>query len=328
MCSEGAAITLPSGDIIFGTTNGYYVVERNKLMSNNAAMYKLRFTDFWIDDELQSPNLTSLYDYYVPDSKRVELPSHKSSFAIRFVSLNYQLQHRVHYQYMLEGYDTDWINADKTRIASYSGVPSGDYKFIVKAFLLESPDKYDIRELEIIVPPLFLFSTSAVWVYMLLVALVGLALLFWQQKRIRERMKRKTVKTVVHTDNDKLDVSQNIFLVQFEAWLENHYSEHKLAFDSFLQNQSMSRADFEDELKKAAKKSPREFLTDYRLEKAKQMLHNTSDSVADISFDTGFDDPVQFNRLFVNKTGMTPSQYRDHCRQTDSGATDDYEIIS
>ncbi len=327
MISEGAALVLPNGNILFGTTNGYYVVDRDKLMSNNAAMYKLRFTDFWVDGELQSPNLTNLYDYYVPDSKHVELPSHLSSFAIRFVSLNYQLQHRVHYQYMLEGYDPEWVNADKTRTASYENVPSGTYKFVVKAFLLESPEKYDIKELEIIVPPMFFFSSGAIWLYMLLVAGIGLGLLFWRQKLMREKMRRMKVNTVVQTDNGDLDMTQNIFLVQLEAWLENHYSEHQMTFDAFLLNQGMSRADFEDELRSATKKTPREFLNDYRLEKAKKMLEQTTDNVADISFNSGFSDPVQFNRLFSVKTGMTPSQYRDKHHENASGPTDAYEVI-
>ena len=50
---------------------------------------------------------------------------------------------------MLEGYDKDWRNAEKDRTATYFDVPSGTYVFKVKAFLLESPDKYDIRSIEV-----------------------------------------------------------------------------------------------------------------------------------------------------------------------------------
>lgn len=322
MCSEGAALMLPSGNILFGTTSGYYVVDRNKLMSNNAAVFKLRLTGFWVNGELQSPRLTNLYDYYVPESKMVKLPSHNSSFALRFASLNYQLQHRVHYQYMLEGYDHDWRNAGPDRMASYENVPAGEYRFQVRAFMLESPDKYDMKEIVIIIPPMFIFSSGATWVYMFLVAAGGLLLLFWSQRRIRQQTKRQRGKS--KTEGESAEPSA--FIAKLEKWLEKHYAEPKLTLDTFMEQQGINRADFEDSVRSFTKKSPREFLTDFRIGKARQMLEQTTDSVADISFNTGFTDPMQFNRLFTERTGMTPSQYRDHSHQEDN-TTDEYEVI-
>ena len=176
--SEGGAITLGNGDVLFGTVDGYYVVDRKKLMNSTGSLLKLQITDFFIGDQEQSPRLNDTYDYYVPISKRVEIPNYNDNFAFRFAALNYQLQHRVHYQYMLEGYDDDWRNADKDRIAYYSDVPAGTYTFKVKAFLLESPDKYDLRSIEVVVPSFFL-SSAALWVYiaMGLVLIVLLAII-------------------------------------------------------------------------------------------------------------------------------------------------------
>ena len=184
MCSEGAATMMGDNIILFGTINGYYVIDRKKLVNNNASLLKLRITDFWINDELQSPRLNDYYDFYVPDSREITLHSHSAHIALRFASLNYQLQHRVHYQYMLAGYDQKWRNADKTRIASYPGLPTGTYTFKVKALLLESPEWADIKEITIIVPPHFLLSTNAIWLYMLIATIISLWLLFWKQKKI------------------------------------------------------------------------------------------------------------------------------------------------
>ena len=57
-------------------------------------------------------------------------------------------------------------NADVSRIATYSDVPAGTYTFKVKAFLLESPDKYDIKTITVMVPPYLLASTMALWIYL------------------------------------------------------------------------------------------------------------------------------------------------------------------
>ncbi len=205
MLSEGAAITTGNGNVLFGTLDGYYSVDRKKLTNSTGSLLRLRITDFWLDDELQSPRLNNTFDYYVPESKRVVLPEHGNQFAFRFTALNYQLQHRMHYQYKLDGYDHDWQNAEKSRIATYSGIPAGTYKFQVKAFLLESPDAYDMRTIEVVVPPYFLLSSAAVWIYMIIIAAILLFLLWHYQERLR---KDATKPTGTGTSDDSLDTSE------------------------------------------------------------------------------------------------------------------------
>ena len=182
MMSEGGAITLENDDILFGTINGYYIVDRNKLMAEKGSLLKLQITDFFINGELQSPRLNDNYDFYVPMARRIKLPSHGSSFSFRFAAMNYALQHRVHYQYMLEGYEKDWHNAGKDRIATYDDLPAGTYTFKVKAFLLESPDKFDLRTVEIEVPAFSgITQTTLLWV--VLIAIAAMALFMWFRKR-------------------------------------------------------------------------------------------------------------------------------------------------
>ena len=188
MCSEGSAIMAGKGKILFGTLNGYYTVDRKKLKNSTGSLLKLRITDFYLNDELQSPRLNDSYDYYVPEAKRVIIPSHNTLFSFRFAALNYQLQHRVVYQYKLDGYDKEWQNADKLRKANYTDVPAGTYKFQVKAFLLESPEAYDLRTIEVVIPPYFIFSSTAVWIYMLIFAAALLYGLGWYQERLRKQL--------------------------------------------------------------------------------------------------------------------------------------------
>ena len=187
MCSEGSAIMAEGGSILIGTLNGYYTIDRKKLKNERGSLLKLRITDFYLNDELQSPRLNQTFDYYVPENRRVVLPSHGDEFAFRFAALNYQLQHRIVYQYKLEGYDHDWVNADKSRMASYRGLAAGTYRFQAKAFLLESPEAYDVRTIEVVVPPSFLLSPTAIWIYMVLLAIGMLYGLWWYQERLRKR---------------------------------------------------------------------------------------------------------------------------------------------
>lgn len=324
MCSEGAAITMGNGDILFGTLCGYYKVERSKLVNTTGNILKLRITDFWLDDELQSPRFNDTYDYYVPDSRVVELPSHNSFFTFRFASLNYQLQHRVHYQYLLEGYDHSWNNANKSLEASYSNLPTGHYRFMVKAFLLEAPEKYDMREVEIIVPPAFFLSTNAVWLYMIVIAALGIWVMFWRQRAIAKVVNMNMLQGKPQTFNYMQEEDVDFIRLQNE-YLEVHISDPMLSPDELIEVSGMSSDDYQQLLYQVTHKTPREFINDYRLKLATSMLEGTDDSIADIVFKCGYTDVSAFKRMLMSKIGMLPSQYRDQYRKSLSAETADTE---
>ena len=183
MISEGGAITLENDDILFGTINGYYIVDRNKLMAEKGSLLKLQITDFFVNGELQSPRFNDNYDFYAPMARRIKLPINSKSFGFRFAAMNYALQHRVHYQYMLEGYEDDWHNAEKNRIATYDKLKAGTYTFKVKAFLLESPEKFDLRTVEVVVPAFTGYGQAMYWI----IGLVVLAMLLWVWFRKRHK---------------------------------------------------------------------------------------------------------------------------------------------
>ena len=186
MCSESAAITTSDGKILFGTMYGFYTVDRTKLKTSTGSLLRLRITDFFLDDELMSPRLDSTFNKYIPETMQVELPKSGSTIAFRFAALHYSLQHRIQYQYMMEGLDDDWQNADKTRTATYENMPYGEYTFKVKAFLLESPEAYDMRTVRVVVPPPFLLSATAIWIYLGLIVVLGAGFGLWYRNRKRQ----------------------------------------------------------------------------------------------------------------------------------------------
>ena len=57
-------------------------------------------------------------------------------------------------------------------------------------------------------------------------------------------------------------------------------------------------------------KTPIEFLTTYRLERACVFLINTTSSITDIALNTGFYDASYFVKVFKKHKGMTPKKYR------------------
>ncbi|MBP3333018.1 MAG: helix-turn-helix transcriptional regulator [Clostridia bacterium] len=54
----------------------------------------------------------------------------------------------------------------------------------------------------------------------------------------------------------------------------------------------------------------RKYINLYRIDNAKERLINTSDSIASIALESGFQSIRNFNRVFLSYTGMTPADYR------------------
>lgn len=67
-------------------------------------------------------------------------------------------------------------------------------------------------------------------------------------------------------------------------------------------------------MQRAIGQGPIEYLTRYRIEQARRILENSSDTISQIAMDTGFYDASHFIRVFKQCTGITPGQYRKMLR--------------
>ena len=310
MCSEGAAVCLPNDDVIFGTVDGYYLVERKKLVNDNASMLKLHITDFFINDELVTPRNNSEYDYYVPESKKVVLPHHNMTFGFRFAAMNYQLQHRIHYQYMLEGFDHEWQNTNDLRMAHYANVPTGKYRFVVKAFLLESPDKFDMRSIEVEIPPHFMLTKKAIWIYMALALALGLGLMFWRENHIRKKLSKMKILKMGPQQMAFADEGDYNFVKAQYDWLEQHYADANLTTDDLVTQAGMSRTEYHTRLKKLTEFSPKEFIADFRAQKGYNPADRREPQAAE-----------------ATQTAETAGPTAENPKPEEQN-TDDYEIIT
>ena len=75
---------------------------------------------------------------------------------------------------------------------------------------------------------------------------------------------------------------------------------------------NMSEVSFSRFLKKRTGKNYIEYLNDIRLGFASRFLVNSNRTIAEISFDCGFNNLSNFNRLFKKRKGHTPKEFRDN----------------
>lgn len=73
---------------------------------------------------------------------------------------------------------------------------------------------------------------------------------------------------------------------------------------------NMSANYLSDLLKIETGKSAKDHIHEYVIKEAKNLLLMSNDNVSEIAYQLGFKYPQHFSKLFKNKTGMSPSEYR------------------
>jgi AraC-like DNA-binding protein len=106
-------------------------------------------------------------------------------------------------------------------------------------------------------------------------------------------------------------------ITQIENILTKYFAETKLKEQGlptvkFLaENVNLSPSYLSDLLKKETGKNAQEHIHFYLIEEAKNYLINTEKNINEIAYSLGFEYPQYFNKLFKQKTGNTPMEYRN-----------------
>ncbi len=105
-------------------------------------------------------------------------------------------------------------------------------------------------------------------------------------------------------------------LERFEHLLDEYISSKKIELDGLpsvgfcAEQLNISSKYFGDLIKKETGKSALEFIQFKILDTAKERLFDSSKSISEIAYELGFKYPQHFTRLFKQKVGVTPMEYR------------------
>lgn len=164
---EGSAMRTQNGELWLGCREGVLTFNPEKLeVSDNE--YKTYIVDFKISNKdlrtfKDKPVITESIKY----TDALTLDYDQSMFTLEFAALNYANQNRVSYRYILEGYEKEWHDNGKNRIASYTNVPPGRYTFRVQSLDEANPDLLSARTLGITILPPWWKSGWAYGIYIL-----------------------------------------------------------------------------------------------------------------------------------------------------------------
>ncbi|WP_167668070.1 sensor histidine kinase [Mucilaginibacter gossypiicola] len=176
----------PHGNLYAGGTNFYIEFNPANIgkIENEPDVY---FTDFKIFNTSYS---------YLLENKTIRLNHNQNYFSLEFSAPEYSSNH-MHYDYILEGVDKDWVDADKRNYASYSNLAGGRYLFKVRASNWNGSAVNKFASIIIVISPPFWRTW---WFYTLIILIIGPLCYLFYRYRVNDFLKRQSIRNGIAQD--------------------------------------------------------------------------------------------------------------------------------
>ena len=338
-----SAIKDAAGTIYLGSEAGLI-----EMIANNTETHyhgHLTFTKLMVDNQ----DAIAGSEYLEEDisvAKSIYLKEGHRSFSIDFSALDFGYEMQGVYSYRLKGFDDNWeVLKPGQHSVRYSALPAGSYTFEVKYKSVQMAGEGDTISIDVIVKPYFWRS----WWFRLLLSILFVATLIyiynrWMaivkrreaeqlynpirkvleesedprqlQTRIQnildnqERYKKSVTKSV-EADREEVMKSTKPFMERVMEIMENHYMDSEFGVQEFCDALGMSRSVASKHLNAEAGLPVGQFIRNYRLNMAKEMLSSKSGNrnITEIAYAVGFNDPKYFTRCFTKMFGTNPSSW-------------------
>ena len=103
---------------------------------------------------------------------------------------------------------------------------------------------------------------------------------------------------------------ENAFVLKVRGIVEAHLNDADLDVERLCREVGMSNSNLHRKLTALTGHSANHFIRYTRLTKACTLLRNPELTIAAVTYDCGFNDPVYFARIFKQEFGVTPSEWR------------------
>ena len=120
---------------------------------------------------------------------------------------------------------------------------------------------------------------------------------------------KSSLGSVIDESREAMEAESSKPIRQAQQFIEEHYSE-KIVLEDFTEVVGLNSVYFSVLFKKETGKNFSSYLTSVRMEKAKEMLCNTNETIAAIAYNVGYKDTKYFSQAFTKNVGVKPALYR------------------
>ena len=145
--------------------------------------------------------------------------------------------------------------------------------------------------------------------------------------KIFEQLKQKATHPLPRAHAEGVLLLERLLYLMMEQvrFGEEPWREKITALSLDIQQNAFARYDFEKEARRAGLsyshfrrlfrqsigRSPHDYLLLCRMQKAAEALKEFHRPIKEIAFEAGYDDPAQFSKLFRQRIGLSPKQFRE-----------------
>lgn len=121
-----------------------------------------------------------------------------------------------------------------------------------------------------------------------------------------------TAEPTQHLDNQPQapTATDDIFVKRFREYVEAHISESELSVESLALEMGMSRTQFYRKIKALTGSTPVDLLRKSRLQYGRKLLAETTKTISEIAYNSGFSSPAYFTKCFKDEYGVAPGEMR------------------
>lgn len=135
------------------------------------------------------------------------------------------------------------------------------------------------------------------------------ALQMESQEALGEWLNENCMKMLYQVLNERQDTTKS-FVTKAIEYVKEHYANQELSIETICSYLNVSAAYFSTVFKKETGKTFINYLTDYRMEQALELLMTQNEKTYIIAEKVGYADPNYFSYVFKKQYGMSPSKYK------------------
>jgi AraC-like DNA-binding protein len=122
-------------------------------------------------------------------------------------------------------------------------------------------------------------------------------------EHLTEKNNVPTLVTVIPSVTDQ-QFLEKVFII-----IRENFNNPDFTVDILSYKMGMSRSSFFNKIKGISGQAPADFIRQYRMERAKELLRTKQYTIAEVAFKSGFSDVKYFRDVFRKKFNQSPSQF-------------------
>lgn len=308
--TECTPVELPDGRIVVGTIGGILMFDASHL-SKSVYSPKIVIT------ERQYAKGADQFVQELNDIDTLRIEPEQRSSSLHFAALDYVSSRLIRYAYWMQEIGDEsipqWVWTDTPEM-NIANMAPGNYRLHIRSTNGDGIWCDNERILTLLVIPTF-WEQWGSSICLLILSLGVAIVLIWYIRRSRQRqiqaVKQEVSAAKIEMLSRPADRSDSEFIQKLMSVMESHLADSDLQVNNLADEMNMSRATFYRRLKNSVDLSPNDFIHQVRMKRSAEKLATTDESISQIAYAVGFNNPKYFSKCFKSDYGMSPVEYRN-----------------